>query len=181
VHLGSAHSTARLLGQAAQPPWAFRPMSNETEEGKIPLVSGGSPTKSGRPAAVGRWESGLGVTPVDGDPDLGRRAAGGSLWRAGGGDGCRWRGAPVGGGGVGRLSLARLVRSVSTSEIGRRYWRGRWGQRSTGDGGRWEGGLGNEGGGRLGATIVLAEGSGVEVHEGGVQWPALGAWSGGGQ
>jgi hypothetical protein len=27
--------------------------------------------------------------------------------------------------GVGRLSLARLVRSASTSELGRRYWRGR--------------------------------------------------------
>jgi hypothetical protein len=76
--------------------------------------------------------------------------------------------------GVGRLSLAQLVRSVSTSDLDRRYWRGRWGQRSTGDSGRWEGGLDNKRGGRLGATIVLAEGSGVEVHKRGVQWPALG-------
>jgi hypothetical protein len=83
--------------------------------------------------------------------------------------------------GVGRLSLARLVRLASTSELGRRYWRGRRGQGSTGGGGRWESGLGNEGGGQLGATIVLAEGSGVEAHEGGAQRPALGAWSGGGQ
>jgi hypothetical protein len=77
VHLGSAHSTARLLGHAAQPPWAFRSTSDKTEEGKIPLVAGGSPAKSVRPAAVGRWESGLGVTLVDNDPDLGRWAVGG--------------------------------------------------------------------------------------------------------
>jgi hypothetical protein len=83
--------------------------------------------------------------------------------------------------GVGRLSLARLVRSASTSMLGQCYWRGRRGRRSTGGGGRREGGLGNEGGGWLSATTVLAEGSGVEAHEGGAQWPVLGAWSGGGQ
>jgi hypothetical protein len=59
-----------LLSQTAQPPWAFRPVSNETNEGKIPLIAGASPAKFGRPAAVGRWESGPGVTPVDGDPDF---------------------------------------------------------------------------------------------------------------
>jgi hypothetical protein len=67
---------------------------------------------------------------------------------------------------VGRLSLSRLVRSTSTLELGRRHWRGRRGRRSTGGGGRWEGSLGNKGGGRLSATIVLTEGSGVEAHEG---------------
>jgi hypothetical protein len=76
--------------------------------------------------------------------------------------------------GVGRLSMAQLVRSASTSELGRCYWRGRWGRRSTRGDDRREGGLDNEGGGRLRATTVLVEGSGVEAHEGGVQWPALG-------
>jgi hypothetical protein len=146
----------------------------EIGEGKISLVAGGSPAESGRPTAVRRRESDLGVSPVDDDPDLGRRAAGGSAWRAHGGDGGRWRGASVRG--VGRLSMAQLVRSASTSELERRYWRGRRGRRSTGGSGRREGGLNNEGGDRLGATIVLAEGSGVEA-----QWPALDAWSGGGQ
>jgi hypothetical protein len=94
----------------------------------------------------------------------------------------RWRSVEgCAGEGVGRLSLARLVSSTGTSELGQRYWRGRRGWWSTGGGGRPEGGLSNEGGGRLGATTVLAEGSGVDVHEGGAQWPALRAWSGGGQ
>jgi hypothetical protein len=76
--------------------------------------------------------------------------------------------------GVGRLSLAWLVRSASTSELGRCYWRGRQGRRSTKGGGQREGSLGNEGGSRLGATTVLVKGSGVEAYEGRAQWPALG-------
>jgi hypothetical protein len=71
MHLGSAHSRAR----PARPSPFGR------------FIAGGSPAKSGRPAAVGRWGSGLGVTPVDGDPDLGRRVVGGSPWQARGGDG----------------------------------------------------------------------------------------------
>jgi hypothetical protein len=45
-------------------------MDDKTGEGKIPLIAGGSPAKSGQPAAVGRQESGLGVTPVDSDLNL---------------------------------------------------------------------------------------------------------------
>jgi hypothetical protein len=99
---------------------------------------------------------------------LGRRVAGGSPWRACGGDGGRAEGCASEG--VGRLSLAWSVRSVSTSELGRRYWRGRRDWRSTGGGGRrWpvvaldgKAALANEGGGQLGASRVLAEGSGSE-------------------
>jgi hypothetical protein len=65
------------------------------------------------------------------------------------------RGAPVRE--IGRLSLARLARLASTSELGRRNWRGRQGRRSIGGGGRREGSLDNEGGSRFGATTVLAE------------------------
>jgi hypothetical protein len=54
---------------------------------------------------------------------LGRRTVGGSPWRARGDDGGRAKGCT--GEGVGRLLLARLVRLVSTSELGRRYWWGR--------------------------------------------------------
>jgi hypothetical protein len=75
--------------------------------------------KFGRLAAIGRWGSGLGANSVDDDPDLGRRAAGGSPELGCDGDGGRAEGCA--GEGVGRLSLARLVRSVSTSELGRRY------------------------------------------------------------
>jgi hypothetical protein len=49
---------------------------------------------------------------VGGSPELGRDGDGDQA------EGCADEG-------VGRLSLARLVRSVSTSELGRRYWRGR--------------------------------------------------------
>jgi hypothetical protein len=59
----------------------------------------------------------MGVSPVDGDPDLGRRAAGGSTWRARGGDGDRAEGC-TGEGSVWRSS-ARKERSV-------RYPRARW-------------------------------------------------------
>jgi hypothetical protein len=81
--------------------------------------AGGSPAEFGRPAVVGRWENGLGVTSVDGDLDLGRRAAGGSPWWAHGGDDNRAEGCA--GEVVGRLWLARLVNLESTFEIGRRY------------------------------------------------------------
>jgi hypothetical protein len=66
---------------------------------------------------------------------LGRRAAGASPWRAHGGDGGQVEGGA--GEGVSQLLLARLVRSASISELGRRYWRGRLGRRSTRGGGRW--------------------------------------------
>jgi hypothetical protein len=67
-------------------------MTEETGEGKIPLVAGGSPVESGRPTAVGRRASGLGVSPIDEDPDLVRRAVGGSPQRACGSDGGRAEG-----------------------------------------------------------------------------------------
>jgi hypothetical protein len=60
---------------------------------------------------------------VGGSPELGRDGDDGRA------EGCT-------GEGVDRLSLTRLVRLVSTSELRRRYWRGRWGRRSTGGGGR---------------------------------------------
>jgi hypothetical protein len=59
------------------------------------------------------------VTLVDGDLDLGRRAAGGSPSRARGGDDDRAEGCA--GEVVGRLWLARLVRLESTSELGQCY------------------------------------------------------------
>jgi hypothetical protein len=105
--------------------------SCENRGEEIPSDAGGLPAKFGQPTAVGWRENGLGVNPVDGDPDLGRRVVGGSPWRARSGDGGRVEGCT--GERVGRLSLARLV---STSELGRRYWRGRWGRRSTRGGGR---------------------------------------------
>jgi hypothetical protein len=179
VHLGSAHSMARPARPSGPAPLGVSAHDRRNRGGGIPFDAGGLPAKSGRPVAVGRRGSSLGVTSADGDPDLGRRAAEGSPWRAHGGDGSQAEGCI--GEGVGRLSLARLVRSVSTSELRRCYWWGRQGRRSTGGGGRQEGGLSNEEGGRLGATTVLAEGSGVEAHEGGAHWPALGAWCGGGQ
>jgi hypothetical protein len=70
-------------------------------------------------AVVGRRENGLGVTPIDGDLDLGRRVAGGSPWWAHGGDDDRVEG--FAGEVVGRLWLAQLVRLESTSELRRRY------------------------------------------------------------
>jgi hypothetical protein len=129
VHLGSVHSKAsacsakRLgsLGVSAQ----LRKQGRE-----IPPP----PDVGGSPAVVGRRENGLGVTPVDGDPDLGRRAVGGSPWRACGSDVDRAEG--YAGEVVGRLWLARLVRMESNPELGRRYWWGRWGWRSTRGGGR---------------------------------------------
>jgi hypothetical protein len=105
-------------------------MVDGTGEGKIPLVAGGSPAKSDRPTAVGRRGSGLGASRGDGDPDLG-----GSPELGRDNDGDRAEGCT--GEGVGRLSLARLVRSVSTSELGRHYWQGWRGRRSTAGGGRW--------------------------------------------
>jgi hypothetical protein len=93
----------------------FRP-SRGNRGGKFPFDAGGSPAEFGRPAAVGRQGNDLGVTPVKGDPDLGRRVAGGLLWRAHGADDDRAEGCA--GEGVGRLSLAWLVRLESTSELG---------------------------------------------------------------
>jgi hypothetical protein len=121
-----------LLGQAAQALGHFGP--RPTKQGGIPLIANGSPAKSGRATIVGRWGSCLGANPVDGDPDLGRRVAGGSTELGCDGDGGRAEGCA--GEGVGRLPLARLVRSASTSELERRYWRGRRDQRSIRDGGR---------------------------------------------
>jgi hypothetical protein len=134
VHLGSAHNTARLARPSGPAPLGISARDRRNRGGGIPFDDGRQPAKSGRAAAVGRRGSGLGVTPVDGDPDLGRRVTGDSPWRAHGGDGGQWRGAPMRR--VGRLSLAWLVRSVSTSELRRRYWWGQRGWRSTGGGGR---------------------------------------------
>jgi hypothetical protein len=104
----------------------FRPnRGSRGGEFPSPPPAGGSPAKFGRLAVIGRWEIGLGVTPVDGDPDLGRRAAGGSPWRACGGD-VNWA-EGYAGEVVGRLWLARLVRMESNPELGQRYWWGRWG------------------------------------------------------
>jgi hypothetical protein len=133
VHLGSAHSRARPSGPG---PWAFLPTADEIGGRRgIPLIADGSPAKSGWATIVGRRGSCLEANPVDGDPDLGRRVAGGSTELGCDGDGGRAEGCT--GEGVSRLPLARLVRSASTSELERRYWRGRRDQRSTGDGDRW--------------------------------------------
>jgi hypothetical protein len=82
----------------------------------MPLDAGGLPAKFGRPAAIGRRGSSLGANSVDGDPDLGRRAAGGSPKLGHDGDGGLAEGCT--GEGVSQLSLGRLVRSASTSELG---------------------------------------------------------------
>jgi hypothetical protein len=133
AHLGSAHSRA----QPARP------------IGPVPLgvlthgrwnQGGGNPprrqrlTVQIRQAAIGRWGSGLGANPIDGDHDLGWRAARGSPELSRDSDGGRAEGCTNEG--VDRLSLARLVMSVSTSKLGRCYWRGRRGRRSTGGDGR---------------------------------------------
>jgi hypothetical protein len=128
--------------------------------GKFPSDAGGSPTEFGRPAAVGRRGNGLGVTPVDGDPDLGRKAAGGSPWQVRGGDDDRAEGCT--GEGVGRLSLARLVRLESTSELRRRYGWGGWDRRSTRGGGRrWPGNSGDGGLEWSGGSSTVTVGRGV--------------------
>jgi hypothetical protein len=90
-------------------------MDDKTGEGKIPLIAGGSPAKSGQPAPVGRRGS-LGANLVDGDPNLERSAVGGSPELGCDSDGGRAEGCI--GEGVDRLSLAQLVRSASTSELG---------------------------------------------------------------
>jgi hypothetical protein len=128
VHLGSAHSRARPArpsGPAYGLTWHGLAAHGEYRGGKIPSDASGSPAKFDRPAAVGQRGSSQGVTPFDGDPDLGRRAAGGSPLRARSGDGDRAEGCADEG--VGWLSMARLVRLESTSELGRRYGWGRWG------------------------------------------------------
>jgi hypothetical protein len=92
---------------------------------------------SAQPRKQGRG-IGLGVTSVDGDPDLRRRAAGGSPWWACGGDVDRAAGCTdeV----VDWLWLARLVRMEINPELGRCYWWGRWDWKSTRGGGRrWPG------------------------------------------
>jgi hypothetical protein len=108
-------------------------MADETGGGGVPLVASGSPAKSGRPAAVGRRGSCLGANLGDGDPNLELRVVGGSLEL-----GCDGDGGPADGcadEGVDRLSLARLVRSASTSKLRRHYWWGQRGQRSNRGGG----------------------------------------------
>jgi hypothetical protein len=59
---------------------------------KSPLNAGGVLATSGRPIAVGRWGSGLGANPVDGDLDLGKRVVGGSPELGRDGDGGRAEG-----------------------------------------------------------------------------------------
>jgi hypothetical protein len=98
VHLGSAHTTAGPARPSGPAPLGISARYRRNRGGGIPFDAGGLPAKSGRPATVGRWGSSLGVTSVNGDPDFGRRAVGGSPWRAHGGDGDQWRGAPVRGG-----------------------------------------------------------------------------------
>jgi hypothetical protein len=114
VHLGSVHSSA-LACSAKRPSslGCFGP-PGETGEGNPPPPpdAGGSPAEFGRSAVVGRREIGLGVTSVDGDLDLGRRAAGGSPWRARGGNDDRAE--ECTGEVVGQLLLAWLVRWEST-------------------------------------------------------------------
>jgi hypothetical protein len=112
-------------------------MTEEHRGGGIPFDAGGLPVKSGRPTTVGRWGSGLRVTSVDGDPDVGRRAAGVSPWWAHGGDGGRGEGcAGVGGwpavvGSVGevgdhlRARVMLLVGSTGPEEHRRRRSTGR--------------------------------------------------------
>jgi hypothetical protein len=123
VHLGSAHGKAPPARPSGPAPLGVSAHGRQNRVGEIPLVADGSPTKFGRPAATGRWGSGLGASPGNSDPDLGRGTVGGSPELGHDGDGGRAEGCT--GEGVGWLSLARLVRSVSTSELGRCYWRDR--------------------------------------------------------
>jgi hypothetical protein len=122
VHLGSAHTTAGPARPSSPAPLGISARYRRNRGGGIPFDAGGLPAESGRPATVGRWGSSLGVTPVYGDPDLGRRAVGGSPWRAHGGDGDRWRGAPVRG--VSRLSLERRACACPVQAIGPTHLRG---------------------------------------------------------
>jgi hypothetical protein len=71
-------------------------------EGAIPLDADSSPAESRRPAAVVRRGSGLGANLVDGDPDLVRRASGGSPELGCDGEGVGRRGGPVRGSTGGR-------------------------------------------------------------------------------
>jgi hypothetical protein len=133
VHLGSAHSRARPARPSGPAPLGVS-AHGQRNRGEFLLVVGGSPAKSGWPAAIGRRGSCLGANPSDGDPYLGRGAVRGSLELGCDGDGDRAEGCA--GEGVGRLSLTRLVRTVSTSELRGRYWQGQRGRRSTRGGGR---------------------------------------------
>jgi hypothetical protein len=80
VHLGSAHSRASAYsakrpnsrGVSARPRKQGREIPTPPRRRQL--------TDRIRPVIVGRRENGLGVTPVDGDLDLGRSAAGGSPW-----------------------------------------------------------------------------------------------------
>jgi hypothetical protein len=144
VHLGSGHSRASAC--SAERPSSLGVLVQPRKQGRgiPPPDAGGSPVEFDQPAVVGRRENGLGVTPVDGDLDLGRRAVGGSPWWACGGDVDRAEG--YAGEVVGRRWLARLVRMESNPELGRCYWWGRWGWRSTRGGGRRWPGYGGDGG-----------------------------------
>jgi hypothetical protein len=169
VHLGSAHSRARPAwpsGPAYALAWHGLAAHGEDRGGEIPSDAGGSPAKFGRSAAVGRRGSSQGVNPVNGDPDLVRRAAGGSPWRAHSGDGNLAEGFV--GEGVGRLSLAWLVRLESTSELRRCYGWGRWGRRSTRGGGRWWSGKSGDGEvERSGGSSTTTVGRGVNSFSSG--------------
>jgi hypothetical protein len=71
VHVGSAHRTARPARTSDPAPLGISARDQRNKGGGIPFNADGLPAKFGRPAAVGRQGSGLGVSPVDADPDLG--------------------------------------------------------------------------------------------------------------
>jgi hypothetical protein len=116
--LGSAHSTAWPARPSGPAPLGVSAHDQRNRGGGIPFDAGGLPAKSGRPTAVGRRGSGLGVTPVDGDPDFGRRVVGDSPWWARGGDGTQAEGCagegvpPVVVGSVGEVSEHLRARAM---------------------------------------------------------------------
>jgi hypothetical protein len=73
VHLGSAHRRASAC--STKRPGSLGVLAQSRKQGRgippPPSDVGGSPAEFGRPTSVGRRENGLGVTPVDGDHDLG--------------------------------------------------------------------------------------------------------------
>jgi hypothetical protein len=78
MHLGSAHSRAQPARPSGPAPLGVSTHGRRKRGGEVPLIVGGSPAKSGRPATVGQRGSGLGASPGDGNPDLGRGTTGGS-------------------------------------------------------------------------------------------------------
>jgi hypothetical protein len=165
------------VGESGLPTWAFWPGAKQGSPYSPPVR--GSQAKSGRPAVSGRGRRCQGASPGSKGPDWRHRQRRGSPWRAPNEEPSWWWG--IGDGRPKKRCRAPARGLWSGGELKRRSLRWRRSTSLARAGARREGGLGNEGGGRLGAPMGPSVDIGSEAHEGGARWPALGAWSGGGQ